>query len=481
MDCTKLICSKNSMIKDVMTCIDNSAKGMAFIVDDDKKLVGVATDGDIRRALLNGAGLKENIKTYMNRNFIYASDPVEAQRIFQQYEWKIKVIPLVDGQMHIKDYAECNDSQHMALAQPQLNGNEYKYLMDAFLSTWISSTGKYVTQFEERFSKYCGVRYGIATSNGTTALHLALTALGIGEGDEVIVPDITFAATVNAVIYTGATPVIVDIEEDSWCIDPKEIEKAVTQKTKAVIPVHIYGQPCNMERISDIARKYNLYIIEDCAEAHGAEWDGRKVGSFGIISCFSFFGNKVITTGEGGMCVTNSEELNEKMRILRDHGMSRERKYYHEVVGFNYRMTNLQAAIGLAQLEHIDEILDWRYSLEEEYQKVFLEIQGVQMQRNDFKDRKKIAWLVSVLVDEAKREGVLQKLKENNIDARPFFTPLSEMEIYREYAKNCVVSKRISRMGLNLPTTYEMNEDKIKRIAVIMNDLLCNGKTSENT
>lgn len=473
MDCTKLICSKNAMIKDVMTCIDNSAKGTAFIVDDNEKLVGIATDGDIRRALLNGAGLKESIKTYMNSNFIYALDPVEAQRIFRQYEWKIKIIPLVDGQMHIKDYAECNDSQHMALAQPQLNGNEYNYLMDAFLSTWISSTGKYVTQFEENFSKYCGVRYGVATSNGTTALHLALAALGIGEGDEVIVPDITFAATINAVIYTGATPVIVDIEEDSWCIDPNEIEKAITPNTKAIIPVHIYGQPCDMGRICNIAREHDLYIVEDCAEAHGAKWEDRKVGSFGIISCFSFFGNKVITTGEGGMCITDRKDLNEKMRMLRDHGMSKERKYYHEVIGFNYRITNLQAAIGLAQLEHIDEILEWRESLEDEYRKVFAEVPGVRMQGNDFKDRKKIAWLVSVLVDENKRDRVLQKLKENNIDARAFFIPLSEMKIYTGYAKNCVVSKRISKMGLNLPTTYEMDQSRIKKIALIMSEMLC--------
>lgn len=473
MDCTKLICSKNAMIKDVMTCIDNSAKGTAFIVDDNEKLVGIATDGDIRRALLNGAGLKESIKTYMNSNFIYALDPVEAQRIFRQYEWKIKIIPLVDGQMHIKDYAECNDSQHMALAQPQLNGNEYNYLMDAFLSTWISSTGKYVTQFEENFSKYCGVRYGVATSNGTTALHLALAALGIGEGDEVIVPDITFAATINAVIYTGATPVIVDIEEDSWCIDPNEIEKAITPNTKAIIPVHIYGQPCDMGRICNIAREHDLYIVEDCAEAHGAKWEDRKVGSFGIISCFSFFGNKVITTGEGGMCITDRKDLNEKMRMLRDHGMSKERKYYHEVIGFNYRITNLQAAIGLAQLEHIDEILEWRESLEDEYRKVFAEVPGVRMQGNDFKDRKKIAWLVSVLVDEDKRDRVLQKLKENNIDARAFFIPLSEMKIYTGYAKNCAVSKRISKMGLNLPTTYEMDQSRIKKIALIMSEMLC--------
>ena len=468
MDCSKLICSENSLIREVMTCIDNNAKGIAFITDEGGRLVGVATDGDIRRALLNGAGLNENVKLYMNEDFKYALNPVDAQNILKQYEWKYKIIPLVDGDMHVMDYVEHADRQHISLAQPQLNGNEYNYLMDAFLSTWISSTGKYVTRFEEEFAKYCGVRYGIATSNGTTALHLALTALGIGRGDEVIVPDITFAATINAVIYTGATPVIVDIEEDSWCIDPNEIEKAITENTKAVIPVHIYGQPCDMGRICKIAQEHNLYVVEDCAEAHGAEWNEKRVGSFGVISCFSFFGNKVITTGEGGMCVTDSTELNDKMRILRDHGMCKDRKYYHEVVGFNYRMTNMQAAIGVAQLEHIDEILEWRSIVEEKYQKAFAEGSKVRMQRSNIKNSKKIAWLVTVLVDPDKRDRIIQKLKNNNIDARAFFIPLSEMDIYREYEKNCINSKKISRMGINLPTTFEMDEGKIKKIADII-------------
>lgn len=468
MNCEKLICDENSTIKDVLKCINNNAKGIAFIVDEDNKLVGIATDGDIRRALLDGAGLKETINAYMNGQFIYAPNPVEAQRIFQQYEWKIKIIPLVDEYMHVTDYVECNNKQHIALAQPQLIGNEYNYLMDAFLSTWISSTGKYVTQFEESFSKYCGVKYGVAVSNGTVALHLALVALGIGKGDEVIVPDITFAATINAVIYTGATPVIVDIEEDSWCIDPDEIEKAITPNTKAIIPVHIYGQPCDMGQICDIAQKHNLYIVEDCAEAHGAEWNNRKVGSFGVISCFSFFGNKVITTGEGGMCVTNSAELNDKMRVLRDHGMSKERKYYHEVIGFNYRMTNLQAAIGLAQTERIDEILEWREKIDDEYRDVFTKIKGISMQKKNLNERKKIAWLVSALIDSDKRDDVLEELRKNNIDARAFFIPLSEMEIYKKYARDCIISKKISQMGINLPTTYETKQAVIKKISVII-------------
>ena len=472
MDCKKLICGDNSLMKDIMTCINNNSKGMAFIVDCDHKLVGLMTDGDIRRALLGGAGLNEPVRLYMNDKFIYALNPVDAQNIFCQYNWKIKIIPLVDDKMHIIDCIEHDNKQHISLVQPQLNGNEYNYLMDAFLSTWISSIGKYITQFEENFSQYCGVRYGIAVSNGTTALHLALVALGIGEGDEVIVPDITFAATINAVLYTGATPVIVDIEEDSWCIDPDKIEKAITSNTKAIIPVHIYGQPCDMGRICKIADTYKLYIIEDCAEAHGAEFKNKKVGSFGIISCFSFFGNKVITTGEGGMCVTDSEELNERMRLLRDHGMSRERKYYHEMVGFNYRMTNMQAAIGVAQLEHLDGILEWRSELEKRYCEIFYNIHNIQMQKDDFIDRKKIAWLVTILVDAKKRDGILEELKTCNIDARPFFIPLSEMNIYKNYAKNCIVSKRVSKMGLNLPTSFEIDEEKIKKIGSIIYDMV---------
>lgn len=472
MNCNKLVCNVSLSIKEVMACIDRNAKGIAFIIDGDERLVGVATDGDIRRALLNGAGLNENIKLYMNEKFVYAFNPVDAEEIIKRYEWKYKIIPLVDQDMHVMDYIENDDVGHISLAQPQLNGNEYNYLMDAFLSTWISSTGKYVTQFENVFSRYCGTEYGVATSNGTTALHLALTALGIGRGDEVIVPDITFAATINAVIYTGATPVIVDIEEESWCIDPNEIRKAITTKTKAIIPVHIYGQPCDMGRICEIAKEHGLYVVEDCAEAHGAEWNERKMGSFGIISCFSFFGNKVITTGEGGMCITNSKELENRMRLLRDHGMSRQKKYYHEVVGYNYRMTNLQAAIGVAQVERIDEILEWRRLLEEKYRDAFKGIKDLQIQRNDFRERKKIAWLVSILVDEEKRDEIIERLKQNNIDARPFFTPLSEMEIYRKYAGNCVVSKKISKRGLNLPTTNEIDEEKIKRMADIIRDSL---------
>lgn len=468
MELEKMVCHYNMTIKEVMMHINENSRGTAFIIDDVGKLEGIVTDGDIRRLLISGFGLNDRIKPHINRGFIYAMENDKPTDILEKFSNDISIIPIVNKEMKLVDYVCYNENERMSLAQPQLKGNEYKYLMDALLSTWISSTGKYIQRFEETFSGYCGAKYGVATSNGTTALHLALVALGIGEGDEVIVPDITFAATVNAVLYTGATPVIVDIEEESWCIDPVEVEKAITARTKAIIPVHIYGQPCDMGKICDIAKRNNLYIVEDCAEAHGAEWGGKKVGSFGVISCFSFFGNKVITTGEGGMCVTGSEELNEKMRVLRDHGMSKERRYYHEVVGFNYRMTNLQAAIGAAQVERIEEILRWRAELENQYREIFADAKGVTMQSNTLDNRKKITWLVSVLVAEGKRDEILLCLKENGIDTRAFFIPMSEMEIYKKYAANCQRSKRISKMGMNLPTTYEVNRDSIERIKALL-------------
>ena len=236
----KLLCSHRATIKEVMVCIEKNGKGTAFIVDDGGRLKGVVTDGDIRRLLIEGYGLNEPIRDYMKKDFVYASIREKAEEIRKKFNYAVRIVPLVNEKMEPVDYGEYNENIHISLAQPQLSGNEYKYLMDAFLSTWISSTGKYLSRFEEGFSAWCGVRYGVATSNGTTALHLALAALGIGAGDEVIVPDMTFAATINAVLYTGAKPVIVDLEEESWCMDPEAVEKAVTERTKALILVHIY-------------------------------------------------------------------------------------------------------------------------------------------------------------------------------------------------------------------------------------------------
>jgi len=290
------------------------------------------------------------------------------------------------------------------------------------------------------------------------------------KGDEVIIPNLTFAASINAVLHAKATPVIVDVESESWCIDPNEIENAITSKTKAIIPVHLYGQVCDMDRIMNIAKKYNLKVIEDCAEAHGATFKNKKVGCFGDIGCFSFYGNKVLTTGEGGMCITNSTNLNDKLRIYRDHGMSKDRRYYHEVVGYNYRMTNLQAAIGVAQLERIDLIHKGRSSYEALYRRS-LSGQSFEFQKK-LKDRKKITWLVSFLTNN-NRDKLAETFKNNGIDARTFFLPLSSMKIYKKYsAKVNPIAQNLSNIGISLPT-YESLKS-LEEIEKIINNILKN-------
>lgn len=452
----KLKCNIDDSLLQVMSVINMNAKGIAFVTDNDGKLCGIVTDGDIRRIILQGKSLSIKVGTVLAKDYSYAVDGDSYESMLGKMSERVKMIPIVDQDKKLINYFEYHTSAYFPVSTPNLSGNEFKYLFDAFMSTWISSRGEYITRFENSFSAYCDCKFGVATANGTTALHLALMALGIGTGDEVIVPDLTFAATINAVIYTGATPVIVDIEADSWCISPEAIEQAVTPKTKAIIPVHIYGQACNMGAITDIASKHRLKVVEDCAEAHGAKYRGQKVGSCGDVGCFSFFGNKVITTGEGGMCVTNDAETNDRMRLLRDHGMSRTKKYWHDVVGYNYRMTNLQAAIGLAQLERIDHIHQKRKEYERQYREALKG--GVMNFQNDIENRDRITWLVSVVLDKnVSRDDFMDKIIKNGVDARPFFYPLSDMDIYKDYCKTFTENTHnVSYHGLNLPTYESM-------------------------
>ncbi len=261
--------------------------------------------------------------------------------------------------------------EFIPISQPSLGELERRYLIDAFDSGWISSIGHYIEELEKSFAVYCGTEHAVAVSNGTVAIHLALEALGIEEGDEVIVPDLTFVATANAVRHANGVPVIVDVDRETMCMDPAALARAITPKTRAVIPVHLYGHPADMDRIMRIATARGIAVVEDAAEAHGAAIGGKRVGSFGRCGTFSFFGNKIMTTGEGGMITTDDGVLAGRLRFLRDHGMSRERKYWHTEIGYNYRMTNLQAAIGVAQLQRIDSLIEQKRSVIERYRKNF--------------------------------------------------------------------------------------------------------------
>jgi perosamine synthetase len=348
------------------------------------------------------------------------------------------------------------------LIEPYLGKKSRLYINECFDTKWISSRGHFIKDFEEAFAKFVGTKYAVAVSNGTTALHLALMGFGIGEGDEVVVPDLTFAATINAVLHARATPIIVDVDPHTWNISPNAIRKVLTKKTKAIIPVHLYGYPADMDKILAIAQESNLFIIEDSAEAHGATLKNRMLGSIGHCGAFSFYGNKIITTGEGGMVTLNDESIYEKMLVLRDHGMNKDNRYRYDVVGYNYRMTNPQAALGLSQLLEIEEILSYRRMISNWYVERLKSLQGIQI-RSETSEMKSVNWIFTCLANN--RDQVMQKLEEENIESRPMFYPLHEMDIYHNYCRGSYdASVSVSYKGISLPTYYGMPESYIDRV-----------------
>jgi perosamine synthetase len=353
------------------------------------------------------------------------------------------------------------------VAQPKLNGNERKYVLDCLDTSWISSAGKYITQFEEEFARFCGVRHAIATNNGTTALHLALVALGLEPGDEVIVPTVTYIATANAVRYCGATPVLVDVCPDTMNIDPAQIEAKITPRTRGIIPVHLYGHAADMAAVNDIASRHNLFVLEDAAEAHGAEYRGAKVGGLGKCAIFSFFGNKIVTTGEGGVITTNDAELAAKLRLYRGQGMDPQRRYWFNVVGYNYRMTNIQAAIGVAQMESIETALDERQTLAAWYNEALAPLEAHIVLPKQESWAKHVYWMYNIFLregDEARRDAVMLALDGMGIETRPVFHPMHVLPPYKEDG-SYPVADIWARRGINLPTHQCLTREDVQRIA----------------
>ena len=359
------------------------------------------------------------------------------------------------------------------ISQPSITQKEIDYVNDAVTSTWISSLGKYIDRFEAEFADFCEARYAICVSNGTVAIQLALTANDIGEGDEVIMPNLSFIATANAVLHCGATPVFADIDSSNLCIDPKGIEKLITPKTKAIMPVHLYGHPAEMDAIVKIANKHGLWVIEDAAEAHGATVKGKRVGSWGNCATFSFYGNKNLTTGEGGMITTDDEDFYNRCRYLRDHAMSKEKRYWHTAPGFNFRMTNIQAAIGCAQLERIDEFMAKRQRIFDWYRKYLGEIDGVNL-NNTSEWATNAYWLICLENKKwsiEDRDAFMVELKKRGVDSRPFFYPMSQMPYINEKV-DTPVTDRIYTQGINLPTYFDLEEDQVQFICKVLKQLL---------
>jgi perosamine synthetase len=358
-----------------------------------------------------------------------------------------------------------NKQPFIPVAEPLLAGNELAYVTDCVQTGWVSSLGKYVRDFEQQFATYCGTQYGIATFNGTVAIHLLAATLNLGPGDEVITPTLTYVATANGIRYTGATPVFVDSERETWNLDPDVIADAITPRTKAIMAVHLYGHPAKMEALRKIADTHNLFLFEDAAEAHGAIYKGQRVGALSDAAVFSFYGNKIITTGEGGIIVTNRKEWAERAFFLENQGRYSDNPYWHPEVAFNYRMTNIQAAIGLAQLEQIDTLLTIRKQNARHYNQRLSEIPGITLPPNTAW-AENVYWMYSVLIDDdfgMSRDELRYQLRQAGIDTRPFFYPIHTLPMY-DTGQKFPVAEDLAQRGINLPSGATLSADQIDYI-----------------
>lgn len=359
------------------------------------------------------------------------------------------------------------------VCEPTLGGNEAKYVLECLDSNWISSAGKFIPKFEQEFAAKSGCRYGVAVANGTVALHLALATLGIGPGDEVILPTFTMIATINAVAYTGATPVLVDSELDTWNMDVDQVAAKITSRTRALLLVHTYGHPVFMDPLWELANTHDLAIIEDAAEAHGAEYKGRLVGSLGHCAAFSFYANKIITTGEGGMITTNDERIYKLARNLRDHAFSQERHFWHKYLGYNYRMTNLQAAVGLAQVEQMDTFVANRRRNAARYTRAFKELPGLTTPP-EARWAKNVFWMYGLCVNENQfgmnRDQIRAHLADHGIETRTFFIPMHLQPIYYErYGhERHPNAEWLCKTGFYLPSSSSLTNGQIDYITDVI-------------
>ncbi|RMG06810.1 MAG: DegT/DnrJ/EryC1/StrS family aminotransferase [Planctomycetota bacterium] len=366
-------------------------------------------------------------------------------------------------------------SDFLPVYAPMLDGREEDYVVDCVRTGWISSQGAYVRRFEEGFAAWCGARHGVAVVNCTAALHLALLALGIGPGDEVIIPDFTLIASANTTLLAGATPVAVDVEEDTWCLDPKKVAAAIGPRTRAIMAVHMYGHPADLRALRALCAEHDLRLIVDAAQAHGVEIDGERAGALGDVTCYSFYANKVLTTGEGGMVLTDDDALAERVRLLRNQAF-REPRFFHTERGFNYRLTNLQAAVGVAQLERADAIVAAKRDLAARYLPRLARIEGLQLPV-ERPWAKSVYWMIGVVLgpEHPPRDEVRARLQARGIGTRAFFHPMSAqpaLEGSLRVPAQAPVSTRIGARGLYLPSSPGLGEGEVERVVAALEEAL---------
>jgi perosamine synthetase len=470
-------------LKNILKKINLNLMGVVYVVDNDNRLLGSISDGDVRRAILK----KIDIATIINLNskvvnkntlYLHINDGIREifKILYRKSGKKVSSIPLVDNNKKILDISTRKRVKNYPLSNLNIGEEEIENVLTALNSGWISSKGNFIYEFEKLFSQYIGGGYSVAVSSGTTALELALKTFDIKSGDEVIVPDFTFAATINSILNCGATPVIIDVHRETWTVDVKKIENLITKKTKAIMPVHIYGQPCHIDELLKIAKKYNLLIIEDAAEALGAKYKKKKIGNHFDCSCHSFYANKLITTGEGGMAVFKEKLVAQKARLIMNHGMSLKKKYYHELVGSNFRMTNIQAAIGVAQIKKINRLLSQRKFIFNFYDSKFKKRKNIELLPKN-KWSQNSFWLYTLLIknfNEIERDKFINRMLSRGVECRPGFIPMSKMKIYKKYSKEKnYISDYISQRAVSLPSSQIFSKDELNYIVKVFFEELC--------
>ena len=360
-----LLVNEDETLKSALNKINISGLKACFLIKKDR-LINVISDGDIRRSLLNNLKLTDKVKKVKLTKFVYVKENYDFLDLQNKIS-KYKIVPILNRNGKVIDYANETRFRQIPQSEPSLNGNELKYLSDCIKSGWISSQGKYVNIFEKKFSEFVKNRYCLSTCNGTTALQLAIATLKLKPGDEIIVPDYTFVSPINSIIHSNCKPILADIDPDTLCISYDSVKKIITKKTKAIIIVHLYGNSPDLKKIVKFCKKKKISIIEDCAEAFGTKYNNKHVGNFGDFGTFSFFGNKTISTGEGGMVIFKNKQKYDLAKKLRDHGMRPDKKYWHDQVGFNFRLTNMQAAVGCAQLESAKLFINKKIYINKKY------------------------------------------------------------------------------------------------------------------
>ena len=472
--------SENKLLKDALLLLEKNGRGTLFVIKNNNQLSGVMTDGDIRRYFLKNNQLNKKIKFIMNKKFNFFYDNISKKTIFSRLnklKKKNKYIPIVNKDKKIVDYASSQRLNMIPIYEPSLRGNESKYINNCISNNWISSSGGYVLNLEKKFASIFKSKNLILCSSGTAALHLALLSLGIKRGDEVIIPDLTFAAVINTIIQVGAKPVIVDVDKETWNIDFQEINKKISKKTKAIIVVHLFGNVCDIKKLKKILKIKKIKIIEDCAEAIGSKINKKFCGTEGDISTFSFFGNKTITTGEGGMLIFKNKIIKERAMLFRNHGMDINKKYWHILPGLNYRMTNLQAAIGLAQAERLNNIIKKKINISKYYMQKLENEKLVKFQKIPNNVRSTY-WAVGVILTD-KNIDLLEfqkRLLMCGIETRGFFYPLTLQPPYKKFRssenKNAYL---LSKKGICLPSFVDINKKEldyiVKNFKKILKDL----------